>query len=76
MVAGAMGSVLVAIHHIGSTSIPGIHAKPVIDMLAAVRDVSLLDGTGSRLEALGYEAMDEFGIPGRRQPNPPNPRLR
>ena len=36
----AMGNLLVAIHHIGSTAIPGMHAKPVIDMLAAVRSYS------------------------------------
>jgi GrpB-like predicted nucleotidyltransferase (UPF0157 family) len=60
-----MGSLLVAIHHIGSTAIPGMHAKPVIDMLAAVRDVSLLDEINPRLEGLGYEAMGEFGIPAR-----------
>ena len=62
----AMGNLLVAIHHIGSTAIPGMHAKPVIDMLAAVRNVFLLDERNTRLEGLGYEAMGEFGIPERR----------
>ena len=61
-----MGGRLVEVHHIGSTAIPGIRAKPVIDMLAVVRDVALLDGRGSGLEALGYEAMGEFGMAGRR----------
>jgi len=65
-VASALGELLVAIHHIGSTAIPGIRAKPIIDMLAAVRDLAALDGSGARLEALGYEAMGEFGISGRR----------
>lgn len=65
-VASALGSALVAIHHIGSTAIPGIHAKPVIDMLAVTSDVSLLDDCAIRLEALGYEALGEFGITGRR----------
>src|SRR3546814_9547675 len=53
-------------HHIGSTSIPGIHAKPIIDMLAVTSDLSLLDGCESRIASLGYEALGEFGIPGRR----------
>jgi GrpB-like predicted nucleotidyltransferase (UPF0157 family) len=66
VVARAMGDLLVAIHHIGSTAIPGIRAKPIIDMLAAVSDMSRLDGQSPLLEALGYEAMGEFGIPGRR----------
>ena len=65
-VAPAMGPGLVAIHHIGSTAIPRIRAKPVIDMLAVLRDVARLDGQAAKLEALGYEALGEFGIPGRR----------
>lgn len=66
IVAIAMGDALLAIHHIGSTAIPGICAKPVIDILAVVRDVGVLDLLGVRMEALGYEVMGEFGIPGRR----------
>lgn len=61
-----MGNLLVTMHHIGSTAIPGIRAKPIIDMLAAVSDVAGLDELSPRLLALGYEAMGEFGIPGRR----------
>jgi GrpB-like predicted nucleotidyltransferase (UPF0157 family) len=63
---GALGGNLLAIHHIGSTAIPGIHAKPVIDMLAVVADIDAVDSQSARLEALRYEAMGEFGIPGRR----------
>ena len=55
-----------AIHHIGSTAIPGIYAKPVIDMLAVVSDIAAVDSYAAAMEALGYEAMGEFGIPGRR----------
>src|SRR3954462_12160699 len=54
------------IHHIGSTSIPGIVAKPVIDMLGVVASVEALDAYASRLTSLGYEAQGEYGIPGRR----------
>lgn len=56
----------VAIHHIGSTAIPNIHAKPVIDLLVEVRDLAKLDRQSSAMESLGYEVMGEFGIPGRR----------
>ena len=64
--ANALGASILAIHHIGSTSIPGIYAKPVIDMLAVVSDFSEIDQHPDRMERLGYEVMGEFGILGRR----------
>ena len=66
LVADACGHRLIEIHHIGSTAIPGIYAKPVIDMLAVVDDVTRLDACNPQVAALGYEPMGEFGIPGRR----------
>lgn len=57
---------LIEIHHIGSTSVPGLWAKPVIDMLAVVRGLELLDEMNTRFESLRYEPMGEFGIAGRR----------
>jgi GrpB-like predicted nucleotidyltransferase (UPF0157 family) len=65
-VAAALGENAAAIHHIGSTAIPNIYAKPVIDMLVEVKDITVLDGQSSAMESLGYEVMGEFGIPGRR----------
>jgi GrpB-like predicted nucleotidyltransferase (UPF0157 family) len=65
-VATALGDTLVELHHIGSTAIPAIVAKPVIDMLAVVRDLGLVDVRAPALELLSYEAMGEFGIKGRR----------
>jgi GrpB-like predicted nucleotidyltransferase (UPF0157 family) len=65
-IAEALGAVLVQLHHVGSTAIPGIVAKPVIDMLAVVTSVDALDSHAAALVALGYEAMGEFGIAGRR----------
>jgi GrpB-like predicted nucleotidyltransferase (UPF0157 family)/8-oxo-dGTP pyrophosphatase MutT (NUDIX family) len=65
-VAAALGPNLLAVHHIGSTSIPGIHAKPVIDMLAVVDDPAAVDQRNAEMARLGYEAMGEFGIDGRR----------
>jgi GrpB-like predicted nucleotidyltransferase (UPF0157 family) len=65
-VAAALGENVVAVHHIGSTAIPNIYAKPVVDLLVEVRDLSEVDGRSTAMESLGYEVMGEYGIPGRR----------
>lgn len=65
-VAAALGETVVAVHHIGSTAIPGIYAKPVVDLLVEVGDVTAADGRSSAMESLGYEVLGEYGIPGRR----------
>lgn len=57
---------VVAVHHIGSTAIPGISAKPLIDLLLEVREVERLDDFGPEMVGLGYVAWGEFGLPGRR----------
>lgn len=54
------------LHHIGSTAIPGIPAKPIIDILIEVVDIQALDERTPAIETLGYEAMGEYGIPQRR----------
>lgn len=60
------GSQLVAIHHIGSTSIPGVYAKPIIDIMPLVRDIRAVDSYNSIMAGLGYHVKGEFGLPGRR----------
>jgi GrpB-like predicted nucleotidyltransferase (UPF0157 family) len=65
-VAAALGENVAAVHHIGSTAIPDIYAKPVVDLLVEVRDIAEVDGRSSAMESLGYEVMGEYGIPGRR----------
>ena len=62
----ALGDACIEVHHIGSTSIPEIYAKPIIDILLEVVTVADLDKRASALTAIGYEAKGEFGIPGRR----------
>jgi len=61
-----LGSVLVRVHHIGSTSVPGLAAKPIIDLMPLVTNLTDLDRERSRVEALGYSWHGEFGIPERR----------
>jgi GrpB-like predicted nucleotidyltransferase (UPF0157 family) len=59
-------STLVTVHHIGSTSVPGLIAKPIIDLMPLVTDLTSLDGQRQRIEALGYMWHGELGISGRR----------
>lgn len=61
-----LGETLVTIHHIGSTAIPGIVAKPIIDILPVVKDIQQVDRLTESLQVLGYEGKGEFGMPGRR----------
>ncbi len=62
----ALGDVATGIHHIGSTAVPGLAAKPIIDILLEVRDLAALDARISEMGAIGYKPMGELGIPGRR----------
>ncbi|WP_353989939.1 GrpB family protein [Pediococcus argentinicus] len=57
---------LIKMEHIGSTSVPGLAAKPIIDILLIVKDIDGLDDFSSDFNKLGYEVMGEFGIAGRR----------
>jgi GrpB-like predicted nucleotidyltransferase (UPF0157 family) len=66
LVSTALGQNVVAIHHIGSTSIPNMPAKSIIDMLIEVNDIDEVDDYSVEMESLGYEVMGEFGIAGRR----------
>ncbi|WP_424693852.1 GrpB family protein [Erwinia sp.] len=62
----ALNSVLIASHHIGSTSVPGLAAKPVIDILLEVTELGELDTHSELMAVAGYEARGENGIAGRR----------
>lgn len=62
----ALGDNVIAIDHIGSTAIPRIHAKPIIDILVSVADITKVDDRNASMQALGYEVMGEYGITGRR----------
>lgn len=61
----AIGNYIIAIEHVGSTSIPGVCAKPIIDIAIGVKDS--LNGTFcvSPLVKIGYEYKGEAGVPDR-----------
>jgi GrpB-like predicted nucleotidyltransferase (UPF0157 family) len=61
-----VGKKSIRFHHIGSTSIPGILAKPIIDILGEVESLTFLDDHQEQVEAEGYLYRGEYGIPGRR----------
>ena len=61
-----LGPVLVIVHHIGSTAVPGLAAKPIIDLMPLVTNLADLDRERGRVEALGYKWHGELGISGRR----------
>jgi GrpB-like predicted nucleotidyltransferase (UPF0157 family)/ADP-ribose pyrophosphatase YjhB (NUDIX family) len=61
-----LGPAVERIHHIGSTSVPGLGAKPIIDILVESADLVRIDAATPLLEERGYDARGEYGIPGRR----------
>lgn len=66
LIKAALGENCLAIHHIGSTSIPGLKAKPIIDILPVVRDILAVDSCNQDMRNLGYEPQGEYGICFRR----------
>jgi GrpB-like predicted nucleotidyltransferase (UPF0157 family) len=65
MIEQRLGDLVEEIHHIGSTSIVGIKAKPEIDLLIIVKSTNQIDTIESVMSTLGYDARGECGIPGR-----------
>ena len=70
--ADALGAVpVVAIEHVGSTSVPGLAAKPVIDVDVIV-DRSNLEASIDALDRIGYQYRGDQGIPDRHALAPPD----
>ena len=64
-ISDAIGEYLIDIQHVGSTSIPGLGAKPILDIMPVIRDISLVEHCVEPLVALDYAYFGENGIPGR-----------
>lgn len=68
--AAALGGIALRIEHVGSTSVPGLAAKPVIDLDVLVRAEDV-PAAIERLARIGYAHRGDLGIPGREAFRPP-----
>lgn len=60
-----LAELLLQAHHIGSTAIPGMKAKPIIDILLVVSDIRAVERHSNRFLEIGYESFGDNGINGR-----------
>ncbi len=64
-IADALGALVIRIEHVGSTSVRGLSAKPIIDLDVVIQDRSSLSAAIAALERIGYRHEGDLGIPGR-----------
>lgn len=63
---GILGTEVVEVYHIGSTAVPGLSAKPIIDMMPVVNDITRIENYDDEMKKAGYKPKGENGIRGRR----------
>jgi len=61
----ALGNHRYTLEHIGSTAVPGLDAKPIIDMALQIPSLKRLPLWIAQLEKAGYAYQGEYGLPGR-----------
>lgn len=61
-----LGDEIIRFEHFGSTAVPGLKAKPVVDMMAIVKEINRIDTYSERMSMHDYDVAGEWGIPGRR----------
>ena len=64
-IAPLLDSMAAAIEHVGSTAVPGLAAKPIIDIDVLLTSAAALPPAIARLASLGYEHRGDLGIAGR-----------
>ena len=63
--AAALGNLALRIEHVGSTSVEGLYAKPIIDIDVVIRNTTPLDTVIAALAKIGYQHEGNLGIPQR-----------
>ncbi|CAK7086722.1 MAG: hypothetical protein TIS_01906 [Tissierella sp.] len=61
-----LSKIILDIQHFGSTSVVGLSAKPIIDIMILVKDINDVDRYNLSMEKVGYIAKGENDIPNRR----------
>jgi GrpB-like predicted nucleotidyltransferase (UPF0157 family) len=61
----ALGELALRVEHVGSTAVPGLAAKPVVDLYVVIDRADSLPAAISRVEKIGYVHEGELGVPGR-----------
>ncbi len=61
----ALGQLAIGIEHVGSTSVQGLSAKPIIDIDVVIQDYTVLEAVVSALGEIGYQHEGNLGIVGR-----------
>ena len=64
-IAPAIEGMNVRIEHVGSTAVPGLAAKPLIDLDVVVRKSRDVEAVGERLASIGYVPEGDLGVAGR-----------
>lgn len=64
-IADAVGELTVSVEHVGSTSVEGMSAKPIIDIDVVIKDESVFEEVVRRLAGIGYIHEGDLGIKGR-----------
>ena len=61
----ALGYHVLSIEHVGSTSVPGLAAKPIIDLDVVIESEAIVPNVIEELSELGYRHAGDLGVPGR-----------
>lgn len=67
----ALAGVATSVEHVGSTAIPGLAAKPIVDVDVVVADLDDVPRAIERLASLGYVHQGDLGVAGREAFRPP-----